>query len=107
MIDMALSYSSFFRSLALVLGPSRFHLPVVDLPILENLQVHSTSMNSSVRNILRIADERAPQLRNLYLEIHSASDFPLTEMARYQFHYRLKNLYLATGSMSFTIRSFA
>lgn len=80
-----------------MLGSGSFTLPVVDFPILENLVVHSTTLNTSVRNILQLVDDRAPKLHNLCLEIHSHLDFPLTDLARYQFNYRLRSLYLATG----------
>ncbi|KAG8761077.1 hypothetical protein FRC14_007858 [Serendipita sp. 396] len=98
LIQMAASYSDTFRSLAIVLSPTRFYIPILELPLLENLQIHSSNLNSSVRHILRIVDDKAPKLHNLCLELHSGHDFPLTEVARYQFYYRLRSLYLATGS---------
>lgn len=98
MIQLMASHTSNFRSMAVVLSASKFEFPVVDLPALENLQIHSPSLNSSVRHILQMADERAPRLSNVTLEIPKTPDFRLTEVARYQFYYRLKTLYLATGS---------
>jgi hypothetical protein len=97
MINTMTEHSAHFRSLAIVLSPGHFDFPVVDLPLLENLQIHSPALNSSVRHILQMADERAPRLNNLTLEIPKTLDFRLTEVARYQFYYRLRSLYLATG----------
>jgi hypothetical protein len=106
-IEVAATRSTYFRSLAVMLGSTPFTLPLMDLPMLENLVLHSTALNSSVRSILQMADERAPKLHNLCLEIHSSLDFPLTDVARYQFYYRLRSLYLATGkSPSFEMKLF-
>lgn len=99
MIHLMASHSTHFRSLAIVLSPGKFRLPVVDLPIMENLQIHSPSLSSSVRHILQLADESAPKLSKLTLEIPKTPEFRLTEVARYQFYYRLRNFYLATGEV--------
>jgi hypothetical protein len=101
MIKAAATRSPYFRSLAVMLGSTSFRLPPMDLPTLENLVVHSTTLNSSVRSILQMVDERAPKLHNLCLEIDSSLDFPLTDVARYQFYYRLRSLYLVTGKSSY------
>ncbi|KAG8815203.1 hypothetical protein FRC17_000832 [Serendipita sp. 399] len=98
LIEIAASYSDILHSLAIVLSQTRFYIPIMELPQLENLQIHSNNLNSSVKHILRIVDDKAPKLNNLCLELHSSHDFPLTEVARYQFYYRLRSLYLATGS---------
>lgn len=96
-IQLIAEHSSQFRSLALMLAPGSFGLPLMDLPVLENLVLHSATLNTSVKHILQMVDERAPALHNLCLEVESPLDFPLTDVARYQFYYRLRSLYLATG----------
>jgi hypothetical protein len=97
MIQLAASHSRQIHSLAVVLDNPDFRLPSMDLPLLENFQVHSQSMNETVEDVLKMIDSRAPELRSLCFEIHSSSNLPLTEVARLQCFYRLHTLYFATG----------
>lgn len=97
MIELATSYSQHIRSLAIVLDSANFHLPLMDLPLLENFQIHSQAMNISVEESLKTIDDRAPNLRSLCFEIHSSSDLPLTGVARLQCFYHLRSLYFAAG----------
>lgn len=97
-IEKTTLHSSQLRSLAIVLSPNRYYIPIMELPQLEKLQIHSNHLNSSVRHILKIVNDKAPKMVTLYLELHASTDFPLAEVARHQFCYRLRNLYLSTGS---------
>ena len=107
MIKKVVSHSSQFRSLAIVLSPTRYYIPIMELPQLEKLQIHANALNSSVRHMLKIINEEALKMTTLYLELHASTDFPLTEVARHQFCYRLRNLYLSTGQNSCSLLSFS
>lgn len=103
MIQLATSHSQRIRSLAVVLDGPNFHLPPMDLPLLDNFQIHSQSMNEAVEESLKMIDSRAPELRSLCFEIHSSANLPLTEVARLQCFYRLHSLYFATGIRVFSV----